>query len=293
MEQTTEQYKIAPHKPEIFTGYVASGREMAMKFLFASFRSSQGDQPAQINDLQAAVRRHIELGNAFDVSEFEDEGAEKVAEDLLCSLNLPKGHRDIANHDHIKAEFKFWWQIFGDTIRNVADADPDAIRSRSSLRQLAWDVGGTPEMSSFSAKEITGIMDEMEPYRSKEVIGMSSLEIIEKFVIPRRLRVEIEWQEDERKRRDSNQTGEKADQHASVLMDQILDAGVREAKGQALNVRQQLYLDEYAILMTLATENPESKTAEDLNYFLELYRHNHEGKQPLAFGEEELFSLPA
>ncbi len=168
--------------------HTTSMRPHLQVLAYGSFRHAQGNQVAQAHFVQAYVRLLAQLGIPFEPSGM------RVLDAIVGHLRLPHGHADINDPVLVHAQFAFWARNIWDVIRSVYHADPALIPDRRRLDQRAAELGGTPEMTSFTNDELGALAAAFGLYRTRSSVQLSATEIVDTYLVPAVVNAELGFQ---------------------------------------------------------------------------------------------------
>lgn len=281
------------HHPPYPSSEVDSGVEatkLSLKELrsiaYVSFEDAQGDQALQAHATRGVISRMIEQGYTFDMREIAE-----LRNSAISSL-MPKDHKqDLHPEEDViaiqrKAQMEFWWHLILDAVHEYSNNYPELLPTRGSLEEVGASFGGTPDMSSFTAKEYGLLADAYDRYNA-DLKSAGSMDILAQGWLPRLIEVELKWQgkeqEDEEDTRANGRPRAKPEnKFMSVWRKCSLAAHNRAATGKPISVRDQMYID-MAKLMEWAEENePESELVQNYRELLTLYNHNNPSDEPVS-----------
>lgn len=262
--------RAAPSRPElnIKKEFLALGYE--------SFGDSQGDQALQTYFVQTTIRRMVEAGHSIDPMQLA------ALESRMGTRPTPDWHKtDDFLSGQIKAQFRFWWRNILIITSSIVHQDPYLLPDRAELEQQAWEVGGSPEMSSFKPHEFDSLDQSLEPFRRTP--GMSSSEVITELLVPRLIKVETGWQVGEKSERhgDGRPRADNSDPYESVWLHYGRDAQNTNRQGRALT-HDQIYLDIARYMEVMETTQPDTPLVQDYLNLMYLYNLRHPDEQVAA-----------
>lgn len=169
------------------TAGAAAFRRHVRKLHRESFAAAQGDQPTQLHFIQAYARYMLISGVPIDLP-VRDEVIERVRRQ-----RLPAGHLLVPDAAQRRAQFEFWWFGMWDVLSAVYSGLPDYLPSRAELDDRVDAVGGTPEMSSFSEREMRRLARALAFYRRCDITVGPNV-VVELLLLPSMIRTELGFQ---------------------------------------------------------------------------------------------------
>ncbi|MFE3783997.1 hypothetical protein ACFXPA_38150 [Amycolatopsis sp. NPDC059090] len=140
--------------------------------------------------------------------------------DRIRRGRIPIWHSVIESANQVQAQFEFWWLNLWDILHSVYAGEPGLILSADDLARRAENVGGTPEMSSFTSEEMEKAAAGFSPYRAEET-PWSYSDVIRDHFLPSLIRVETNFQ-GLGARYSSRPRTDGSDVHESIMMRQCL-----------------------------------------------------------------------
>lgn len=258
----TEQRQFDLSPPDSQYEHTKTKREL-LTLGYESFGDSQGSQPLQAHVIQAVVRRMLENNYGFGLSSLTDN------ERRMDGKRPPNGHKDISTPDQAAPQLKFWWRNMTTIITTTIDQDPSSLPDYGDLVQQAEEVGATSDMSGFSEKELRGLASAFDVYR-QSAADMTSYDVMANLWVPQLIAVEQAWIAKGRPRTDDS------DKHESVWLRYSRLAHTKAARGKALTVREQLYLDIAAFMKWAEANEPGTELVTNYQALLQTYNDKHQ-----------------